>query len=89
MVIKPKPIKEPVLKPIYLTYEDFPEEDLNRPLKSLKKEILEVFKNFNQPIPKKINEFENVDLPYRYNLVNGEPFMSPKIITYLKQKKGF
>ena len=36
-----------------------------------------------------INEFETVELPYRYNLVNGKPFMSPKIASYLKRKKGF
>ena len=36
-----------------------------------------------------INEFETVDLPYRYNLVNGGPFMSKKIRNYLIKKKGF
>ena len=36
-----------------------------------------------------INEFESVDLPYRYNLVKGKPFMSPEIANYLKRKKGF
>ncbi len=37
----------------------------------------------------KINEFETVELPYRYNLINRKPLMSPKIIKYLKNKKGF
>lgn len=37
----------------------------------------------------KINEFEEIDLPYRYNLVKGKPFMSPKIVAYLKRKKSF
>lgn len=36
-----------------------------------------------------INRFENVDLPYRYNLVKGKPFMSRGITAYLKKKKGF
>ena len=36
-----------------------------------------------------INEFETVELPYRYNLVKGKPFMSPKIKEYLLKKKGF
>ena len=36
-----------------------------------------------------INEFESVDLPYRYNLVDGKPFMSKKIKNYLLKKKGF
>ncbi len=36
-----------------------------------------------------INEFESIDLPYRYNVVDGKPFMSPEIIAYLKRKKGF
>lgn len=44
---------------------------------------------YQDKISIKLNEFENIDLPYRYNLVNGKPFMSPKIIKYLKQKKSF
>jgi len=36
-----------------------------------------------------INEFESVDLPYRYNEVNGKPLMSKKIKAYLAKKKGF
>lgn len=44
---------------------------------------------FIDKISVKINNFESVDLPYRYNSINGKPFMSPKIIDYLKKKKGF
>jgi ribosome biogenesis SPOUT family RNA methylase Rps3 len=44
---------------------------------------------YKDKISLKINEFENIDLPYRYNLVDGKPFMSPKIIKYLKAKKTF
>jgi ribosome biogenesis SPOUT family RNA methylase Rps3 len=44
---------------------------------------------FKDGISVEINEFENVDLPYRYNLVNGKPFISKKIKEYLKKKKGF
>jgi ribosome biogenesis SPOUT family RNA methylase Rps3 len=36
-----------------------------------------------------INEFESVELPYLYNLVNGKPFYSPKLEIYLKKKKSF
>ena len=45
---------------------------------------------FKDKISVKINEFESVELPYRYNLdEKGRIFMSPKIIEYLKKKKGF
>jgi len=36
-----------------------------------------------------INDIESVELPFRYTLVNGKPFMSRKIVEYLKKKKGF
>ncbi len=36
----------------------------------------------------KINDFESVELPYRYNFDNGKPFMSSEIVKYLKTKKG-
>ncbi len=36
-----------------------------------------------------LSEFESVELPYRYNLVNGEPFMSKKIVEYIKKKGAF
>jgi ribosome biogenesis SPOUT family RNA methylase Rps3 len=44
---------------------------------------------FKDKISIQLDKFEFVDLPYRYNLVEGKPFMSKKIITYLKNKKGF
>lgn len=36
-----------------------------------------------------INEFESVELPYRYNLADGKPLISKEVINYLKTKKGF
>jgi len=45
--------------------------------------------NFIDNASIEINEFESVDLPYRYNLVNEKPLMSEKIRAYLKKKKGF
>jgi len=44
---------------------------------------------FQNQVSIPINEFESIDLPYLYNIVNGKPFMSPKIVDYLKKKKGF
>jgi ribosome biogenesis SPOUT family RNA methylase Rps3 len=48
---------------------------------------------FQDGVSVKINNFESVDLPYRYNLLieNGRKkiFMSPKVVEYLKKKKGF
>lgn len=35
-----------------------------------------------------INEVESVDLPFLYYLENNKPFMSPKIVEYLKKKKS-
>jgi len=43
---------------------------------------------FKDNVSIQINEFESVDLPYRYNLVNGKPFMSSKIFFYLKKQGG-
>ena len=34
-----------------------------------------------------INEFESINLPYRYNLVNGKVFMSEKLLKELKEGK--
>lgn len=45
--------------------------------------------NFTDNASIEINEFESVDLPYRYNLVDDKPFMSKKIKNYLLKKKGF
>ena len=36
-----------------------------------------------------LNDIESIELPYRYNLVDGKPFISPKIKQYLAKKKGF
>jgi len=44
---------------------------------------------FADGIDIKINDIESVELPFRYTLVKGKPFMSPKIIEYLKKKEGF
>jgi len=44
---------------------------------------------FKDGIDIEINDIETVELPFRYTLVNGKPFMSPKIVEYLKKKKGF
>jgi len=57
------------------------------------KKILEgnQFKNlpFKYKISIPISKLSSVELPYQYNLVGGKPFMSPKVIEYLKRKKGF
>lgn len=44
---------------------------------------------FQNHITIQINKIESVDLPYLYPLVNYKPRISPKLITYLKRKKGF
>jgi ribosome biogenesis SPOUT family RNA methylase Rps3 len=44
---------------------------------------------FQENVSIEINEFESIDLPYRYNIVDGKPFISRKIIDYLKKKKTF
>jgi ribosome biogenesis SPOUT family RNA methylase Rps3 len=44
---------------------------------------------FKDGISIKINDFENVDLPYRYNIQGNKIYLSPKIVDYLKQKQGF
>jgi ribosome biogenesis SPOUT family RNA methylase Rps3 len=36
-----------------------------------------------------INNIESVELPFRYALFDGKPFMSSKIVKYLKKKKRF
>jgi len=45
--------------------------------------------DFQENASIEINEFESVELPYKYNLLNGKPFMSAKIKQYLKEKEGF
>jgi ribosome biogenesis SPOUT family RNA methylase Rps3 len=44
---------------------------------------------FKDNVSLKLGKFEFVDLPYRYNLVDGQPFMSKKIKEYLNKKRGF
>lgn len=44
---------------------------------------------FQNKITVTINDVESIDLPYYYPLINGKPRISPKLITYLKKKKGF
>lgn len=36
-----------------------------------------------------INKIEEVELPYKYAIINGKPFMSQKLVKFLKEKKGF
>ncbi len=44
---------------------------------------------FKNGISIEINEFESVELPYLYNIRDKKPFMSAKLIRYLKKKKSF
>lgn len=44
---------------------------------------------FKYKISIPISKFSSVELPYQYNLINNKPFMSKKVIQYLKNKKGF
>ncbi len=44
---------------------------------------------FQDTIEIDINKVESVMLPYRYPLIKGKPRISPKLISYLKNKKGF
>jgi ribosome biogenesis SPOUT family RNA methylase Rps3 len=44
---------------------------------------------FKDKVSIQLDKFEFVDLPYRYNLVDGRPFMSPKILSYLKKNGAF
>ncbi|MEM4719267.1 MAG: SAM-dependent methyltransferase [Candidatus Pacearchaeota archaeon] len=37
----------------------------------------------------KINEFESVELPFRYFLYKGKPFIRKKLVNYLKRKRKF
>jgi ribosome biogenesis SPOUT family RNA methylase Rps3 len=40
---------------------------------------------FQDNINIEINEFESVNLPYRYNLVNGKPFMPEKVLEAIRE----
>lgn len=42
---------------------------------------------FQDNVNVEINEFESLNLPYRYNLVNGKPFMSKKLLKKLREGK--
>ncbi|MDO8516772.1 MAG: SAM-dependent methyltransferase, partial [Nanoarchaeota archaeon] len=45
---------------------------------------------FQDKVELKFNEFESVELPFRYILdKNNKPLISKKVIDYLKKKKGF
>ena len=44
---------------------------------------------FEDNVSIELDEFEFLDLPYRYNLVDGKPYMSEKIISYLKKNGVF
>lgn len=44
---------------------------------------------FQDELEVKINKIKSIILPYRYNLVNGKPFISSEVINYLKRKKTF
>jgi ribosome biogenesis SPOUT family RNA methylase Rps3 len=44
---------------------------------------------FQDELEVKINKIESIILPYRYNLVNGKPFVSQEVVNYLKRKKNF
>jgi len=44
---------------------------------------------FQDGIEIKKNDIESFILPYRYNLVNGKPYISDKLISFLKKKKDF
>lgn len=44
---------------------------------------------FEDKVSLQLDKFEFVDLPYRYNLVEGKPFMSSKIVSYLKKNGAF
>jgi ribosome biogenesis SPOUT family RNA methylase Rps3 len=42
---------------------------------------------FEDNVRIEVNEFESIDLPYRYNLVNGKLFMSKKLLKELSEGK--
>jgi ribosome biogenesis SPOUT family RNA methylase Rps3 len=44
---------------------------------------------FKDGVEIKKGKYESIVLPFRYNLVDGEPFMSKWVFNYLKKKKGF
>ena len=54
----------------------------------LEGEKFEKMKFFNKAVIQ-INKVESCILPFKYVNVDGKPFMSEKVINYLKKKKGF
>lgn len=44
---------------------------------------------FQDGIEVEINEVESVQLPYRYCIIKGKPFISPELVQYLKEKETF
>ncbi|MEM4331054.1 MAG: SAM-dependent methyltransferase [Candidatus Pacearchaeota archaeon] len=37
----------------------------------------------------KINDYESIELPFRYLVLNEKPFISEEIVNYLKKKRSF
>ena len=44
---------------------------------------------FKDEVEIKINKIESCILPYRYNVFNEKPYISSKLVKYLKNKKDF
>ena len=44
---------------------------------------------FKDGICIEINDSEAVDLPYRYRMVEGKPWLSPELVQFLKKRKSF
>ncbi len=44
---------------------------------------------FQDGIDIEINDVESVQLPYRYRMIKGKPFISSELIQYLKEKISF
>lgn len=44
---------------------------------------------FQDGIEVKIDEIASLQLPYRYRIINGKPFISQELIEYHKNKEGF
>ncbi|MEK6855726.1 MAG: SAM-dependent methyltransferase [Nanoarchaeota archaeon] len=44
---------------------------------------------FQNEVEIRKNKIESFILPYKYNLVNGKPYISKELVSFLKKKKGF
>ena len=44
---------------------------------------------FKDTIEIPLRKYESIILPYRYNIIENKPLISPKLINFLKRKKGF